>query len=151
TCLPMPSCQPATMPPCISPIAQSTVLSVVMMSSPTPSHGNGNIRAYVSTIRRIRIRRDITPTHHAQDSREELSLSRFAAGPHAGAARGAPGAPPRAAADRPCPEPCQALSQRHRPKPPLKGGRPRSGEGHLLCPPSCRVRLLPWQPMIELR
>jgi hypothetical protein len=67
----MPSCQPATMPPCISPIAPSTVLSVVMMSSPTPSHGNGNIRAYVSTIRRIRIGRDITPTHHAQDSREE--------------------------------------------------------------------------------
>src|SRR5215510_12109838 len=67
----MPSCQPATMPPCIAPIAPSTVLSVVMMSSPTPSHGNGNIRAYVSTIRRIRIGTDITPTHHAQDSREE--------------------------------------------------------------------------------
>jgi hypothetical protein len=59
------------MPPCISPIAPSTVLSVVMMSSPTPSHGNGNIRAYVSTSIRIRIGSDITPTHHAQDSRAE--------------------------------------------------------------------------------
>src|SRR5262245_66163195 len=78
----------------------------------------------------------------------ELSLSRFAAGPHAGAARGAPGAPPAAAADRPCPEPCQALSQRHRPQPPLKGGRPRSGARHLLGPPSCWVRLPPWHPMI---
>jgi hypothetical protein len=33
----------------------------------------------------------------------------------------------------------QALSQRQRPKPPLEGGRPRSREEYLLCPPSCRV------------
>jgi multidrug efflux pump subunit AcrB len=35
--------------------------------------------------------------------RHQLSLSRFAAGAHAGAARGEPGAPPASAADRPCP------------------------------------------------
>src|SRR5262245_20234442 len=64
----------------------------------------------------------------------ELSLSRFAAGPHAGAARGAPGAPPASAADRPCPEPCQAQSQRQRPKPPRKGGRACSRDGAVLCP-----------------
>src|SRR5262249_22588894 len=63
-----------------------------------------------------------------------LSLSRFATGTHAGAAPGEPGAPPASAADRPCPEQCQALSQRQRPKPPLEGGRLRSGEGPLRCP-----------------
>src|SRR5262249_3855130 len=46
-----------------------------------------------------------------------LSLSRFAAGAHAGAALSAPGAPPASAAERPYPEQCQALSQRQRPKP----------------------------------
>ena len=70
---------------------------------------------------------------------EALSLSRFVAGAHVGAAQGEPGAPPASAADRPYPEQCQALSQRHRPQPPLEGGRPRSGTGPLLCPPSCRV------------
>ena len=34
---------------------------------------------------------------------------------------------------------CQALSQHQRPQPPLEGGRPRSGTGHLLCPASFRV------------
>src|SRR5262245_41185218 len=64
----------------------------------------------------------------------QLSLSRFAAGASAGAARGAPGAPLASAADRPCPSPCPALSPRQRPQLPLKGGRPRSGAGPLLCP-----------------
>src|SRR5215510_14666824 len=47
----------------------------------------------------------------AQLSSVQLSLSRFAAGAYAGAARGAPGAPPASAAERPYQESCQALSQ----------------------------------------
>src|SRR5262245_29345968 len=36
-----------------------------------------------------------------------------------------------------------------RSQPPLARGCPRSGDGHLLCPPYCRVRLPPWHPMVE--
>src|SRR5262245_21739468 len=36
-----------------------------------------------------------------------------------------------------------------RSQPPMASGCPRSGDGHLLCPPYCRVRLPPWHPMVE--
>jgi hypothetical protein len=53
---------------------------------------------------------------------DHLSLSRFAAGSHVGAVRGAPGAPPASAAARPCPSQGEALSPPHRPQPPKKVG-----------------------------
>jgi hypothetical protein len=57
----------------IPPIAISAVIAVVVMAvaSPTPSHRNGDIRAYIATIIRIGIRRDITPRHGAEDSPTE--------------------------------------------------------------------------------
>ena len=48
--------------------------------------------------------------------------------------RGQPGAAPASAADRACQQQCQALPHRERPDPPVEGGRPRSGDGTLLCP-----------------
>src|SRR5262249_11100929 len=89
--------------------------------------------------------------HPEDDLLAHLSLSRFAASAHAGAAHGEPGAPPASATRRPYAEQCEALSQHQRPKPPMEGGRPRSGTGHLLCPTSFRIRLPPWQPAIESR
>ena len=56
------------------------------------------------------------------------------AGADPGAATGQPGAPPASAADRACQQQRQALSHRERPDPPVEGGRPRSGDGTLLCP-----------------
>jgi hypothetical protein len=78
------------------------------------------------------------PIDHATIQRwvvKYMSLSRFAAAAHVGAAHGEPGSPPTSAADRPCQEECQALSQRQRPQPPIEGRRSRSDEGPLLCPP----------------
>src|SRR5262245_17100031 len=51
-----------------------------------------------------------------------------------GAPTGQPGAPPAAAPDRACQQQRQALSDCERPDPPVEGGRPRSGDGALLCP-----------------
>src|SRR5215510_6202813 len=51
-----------------------------------------------------------------------------------GATTGQPGAPPAAAADRACQQQRQALSHGERPDPPVERGRPRSGDGALLCP-----------------
>src|SRR5436305_7964155 len=55
-----------------------------------------------------------------------------------GAARGGatrqPGSPLSSAADRAREQQCQALSHRERSDPSVEGGRPRSGDGDLLCP-----------------
>ena len=40
---------------------------------------------------------------------------------------------PRLKAAPACQQQCQALSYRQRPHPPVEGGRPRSGDGTLLC------------------
>ena len=56
------------------------------------------------------------------------------AGADPGATTGQPSAPPAAAADRACEQQCEALSHCERPDPPVEGGRPRSGDGTLLCP-----------------
>jgi hypothetical protein len=63
-----------------------------------------------------------------------LSLSRFAAGTHVGAAHRESGAPPASTADRAGQEQCQTLSLRQRPHPPVASRRRRSGHGTLLCP-----------------
>jgi hypothetical protein len=54
-------------------------------------------------------------------------------GTHAGAARGEPSAAPAPTADRACQQQCQALSHRQRSAPFVEEGRPRSGDGNLLC------------------
>jgi len=54
-----------------------------------------------------------------------------------GAARSPSGAALPSVAERARPQPCDALSQCHRPHPPVAGGQPRSGDRHLLCPASC--------------
>jgi hypothetical protein len=70
THLPMPSAIPM---PRIRPIAISAIISgmVMAISSPTPSYRNGNIRARVSTVIWIGIRRDITPSHGAENAPAE--------------------------------------------------------------------------------
>src|SRR5215813_14905202 len=55
-------------------------------------------------------------------------------GAHPGARPGQPGAPPAATPDRACQQPCQALSHREGPDPPVEGGDPRSRDGTVLCP-----------------
>jgi hypothetical protein len=55
-------------------------------------------------------------------------------GAHAGAVRGEPGAAPSPTADRACQQQCEALSDCQRPDPALEGGRPRPGDGTVLCP-----------------
>src|SRR5207248_11038265 len=55
-------------------------------------------------------------------------------GAHVGAAKDEPGVTPAPAADRTCPQQCQALSHRQRPHPPVERRRPRSGDGTLLGP-----------------
>src|SRR5215475_1295657 len=97
------------------------------------TYGRSNSITSASSAREAHLRSSYCViTHVAQ-----LSLSQFVAGTHAGAAHGGPGAPPASAAERPCPEPCQALSQRQRPKPLVAGGHPCSREGPLLRPAQC--------------
>jgi hypothetical protein len=55
-------------------------------------------------------------------------------GADAGAAQDQPGAAPPPAPDRTCEQQREALSHRERPDPLVEGGRPRSGDGALLCP-----------------
>src|SRR5215468_4527245 len=72
---------------------------------------------------------------HAAPSRDphaDEEASRWGVVP--GARPGQPSAPPAAAADRACQQQRQALSHCERPDPPMEGGRPRSGDGALLCP-----------------
>ena len=55
-------------------------------------------------------------------------------GADVGAAHSQSGASPPPAAARACPQPCEARSPRHRPDPPVEGGRARSRDGTLWCP-----------------
>src|SRR5215813_6804698 len=78
-----------------------------------------------------------------------LSLSRFAAGTHP-AARGEPGAPPAAVAERPCPSSggkrCRIVKDRIR----LWKAGIRDLVMELCCAlHNFRVRLHPWQPIVE--
>src|SRR5438876_799806 len=50
-------------------------------------------------------------------------------GAYLGGETGQSGAAPPPAADRACPQQCEALSHRERPHPPMEGGHPRSRDG----------------------
>ena len=63
-----------------------------------------------------------------------IVISADYSGADPGATPSQPGAQPASAADRACEQQCQALSHGERPDPPVEGGRPRSGDGALLCP-----------------
>src|SRR5262249_30305601 len=69
---------------------------------------------------------------HYRNPHADEEAPRCGAAP--GAPTGQPGAQPAAAPDRACQQQRQALSDCERPDPPVEGGRPRSGDGALLCP-----------------